>query len=75
MAKTNKIARHMKAVHVLEGMLLREGHRQPAALYLMEMRLRRARALPTLPERRLIITMAFEDGPDDIPKVVKITHR
>jgi hypothetical protein len=71
-AKTNKIAKYLKAAQVAPPGVFREAHARPG-LYLLELRSHVAVA-STLHKRKLVITVNPEYGPDCLPKVVKITH-
>ncbi|MDB6021718.1 MAG: hypothetical protein JWQ04_1575 [Pedosphaera sp.] len=74
MAKTNKIVRTVKVSPVLAGALPREAHSKPAGLYLMALRSHHVEARSPLPRRKLVITVDPENGPEGLPKVIKITH-
>lgn len=74
MAKTNKIARYVKAPPALERQGRTNGQTKPSGLYLLELRSRHAEAQSPLPRRKLVITIEPKYSTDGSSKEIKITH-
>jgi hypothetical protein len=74
MAKTNKIAHHVRELPALESVANRIVQSKPAGLYLLELRHRQAAKKSPLPKKELAIRVDAREGADAAPREIKIHH-
>jgi hypothetical protein len=74
MAKKSKTLKFLKEVHTPGRLPNRRGGAKPAGLYLLELRSHIAGAQLQLPKRKLLVPVDAQDGENQKPEPVKITH-